>query len=97
MESSNEIRENLRFLERERNFYNDKVVGFNIDLNYLQINWKQICVIYNANLNSVEVKLDKNGWNIIVNENKAGINKLSYVDNNIVRVPKLSCYVLVKE
>ncbi|NFT07542.1 type I pullulanase [Clostridium botulinum] len=97
MESSNEIRENLRFLERERNFYNDKVVGFNIDLNYLQINWKQICVIYNANLNSVEVKLDKNGWNIIVNENEAGINKLSYVDNNIVRVPKLSCYVLVKE
>ncbi|AOR24963.2 type I pullulanase [Clostridium taeniosporum] len=97
MNSSNEIRENLRFLEKNINFYNDKIVAFKINLNNLQSKWKEICIIYNANFNSEEIKLDKSSWSVIVNENKAGIEELTYIEGNVLKIPKLSCYVLVKK
>lgn len=97
MDKSNDIRENLTFLKKNVNFFDCKIVGFKINLKNNKDSWKEICIIYNANFNSVKIKLNKKGWHIIVNENKAGIEELGYISEDEIEIPKLSCYVLVRK
>ncbi|SFD35923.1 type I pullulanase [Clostridium uliginosum] len=97
MNSSNEIRENLMFLEKGKNFNADNVVAFTLKVTSVQDSWYNIAVIYNANTNNVEVTLSESGWSIVVNEKLAGNEELAYIEDNIVKVPKMSCYVLMRK
>ncbi|GAA0078645.1 hypothetical protein UT300005_30240 [Clostridium sp. CTA-5] len=97
MNTSEKIRENLRFLERGVNFYSDRVVAFNIKECLSNSDYNDIVVIYNANRNQVEVKLDKKGWSVVVNENSAGNTELQYIDSDKVSVAGISCYVLIHD
>ena len=56
--------------------------------------WNNIAVIFNASNEEVEVTLPLNDWNIVVNENSAGVETLGNVEGNQVKVAPKSAYVI---
>lgn len=57
--------------------------------------WKNIVVIYNPNNFNIEVKLpNRNGWNVVVNERKAGVETIETIIDDKVKVSKISMLVL---
>ena len=57
--------------------------------------WKDIIVIYNQNDFELEVTLpNKDGWNVVVKDNKAGVDTIETILDNKVKVPKISMMVL---
>ncbi|MBW6409326.1 type I pullulanase [Clostridium weizhouense] len=97
MTTGEDIRENLRFLERGINFYEDRVVAFSIKEYLTDLYCNDIVVVYNANKNSVEVNLNEKGWSVVVNEHAAGNIQLQYIDSDKVSVAGISCYVLIHD
>lgn len=59
--------------------------------------WQQIVVAFNTNKEAVEVILPHKNWVIVVNKEKAGINKLGEIKENRLILPAQSAYVLVDE
>ncbi|MHA0855651.1 type I pullulanase [Paenibacillus sp. CMAA1364] len=58
--------------------------------------WRNIVVIYNANMESVEVRIPeiKEGWNITVNDKIAGTTSLGRIMGHAVLVPRISMMIL---
>ncbi|WP_438347037.1 type I pullulanase [Paenibacillus sp. FA6] len=61
--------------------------------------WRNIVVIYNGNKDAVAVDIPEStaGWNITVNDQKAGTSLLERVIGDTVLVPRLSIMVLYQE
>ena len=96
MNTTEDIQKNLNFLEKGKNFKEDNVVAYTINGKNVKDEWDNIAVIYNANGKEVEVTLHSTDWNIVVNENNAGVKTLGEVNGNKVEVPAKSVYVLYK-
>ena len=94
MNTTTDIQNNLEFLQKGKNFKEENVVAYTINGKDVGDEWDNIAVIFNANNEEVEVTLPLNDWNIVVNENSAGIETLGNVEGNKVKVAPKSAYVL---
>ncbi len=96
MNSNEEIQRNIKFLEKGKNFKDDNVIAYVIDCEEYKDSINKIAIIINGNKEAVEVNLTEDNWTVIGNENTAGLNKITSIDNNSVIVAKESVYILVK-
>ena len=94
MNNTADIQNNLEFLQKGKNFKEDNVVAYTINGKAVGDEWNNIAVIFNASNEEVEVTLPLNDWNIVVNENSAGVETLGNVEGNKVKVAPKSSYVL---
>ena len=94
MNNTTDIQNNLEFLQKGKNFKEENVVAYTINGKDVGDEWDNIAVIFNANNEEVEVTLPLNDWNIVVNENSAGVETLGNVEGNKVKVAPKSSYVL---
>ena len=94
MNNTTDIQNNLEFLQKGKNFKEENVVAYTINGKDVGDEWDNIAVIFNANNEEVEVTLPLNDWNIVVNENSAGVKTLGKVQGNKVKIPQKSSYVL---
>ena len=79
--SNNDIEREIRFLENNES----NVVSFIIS--------NKIIVIHNANEKDITATIPEGNWSVLVNEYKAGIEELSCINGNEVKVPALVSYV----
>jgi pullulanase len=90
MIQSEEIRKNLVFYPCP-----DHVIAFSLNNYAYHDSWKTIFVVYNAGVYSHSVALPENGhWNIVVDDNRAGIETISAFTGDTVDVPGMSAMVL---
>jgi len=91
MTTAEDIKTNLVFMENTE----ANTIGYTINNNANGDKWKDITVLMNANATEVTFTLDKAGWVVVVNENTAGVKKLSTVDGTTVTLAAQSIMVLV--
>lgn len=90
MSKAEEIREHLNFLDSPHGS-----IMFHLKGNANGDSWKSIVVIYNPNDFEVAVNLPNgDGWNLVVNHNKAGVDIIETITDENVKVPKISMMVL---
>ncbi|MBO8160741.1 MAG: type I pullulanase [Thermosipho sp. (in: Bacteria)] len=89
--TADEIKKHLKiFTSKTR-----RVVSFMITGNARNDSWKDILVIYNGNVKSVEYELPEGEWNIVVNGNVAGTEIIEKVSGKLT-LDGISAYVLYK-
>jgi hypothetical protein len=71
-------------------------VAYSINAKILGDPCETIVVIFNGNNKVVSIKLPEKGWDVIVNEKKAGINKIGSIEDNIIKIPSKCSYILKK-
>ncbi|HBT51140.1 MAG TPA: pullulanase, partial [Petrotoga sp.] len=92
MTNSEDIINHIEFFELPREYR--KTVAFIIKDNANNDQWKNIVVVYHAELDSsVQITLPEGKWNLVVNEDTAGTYILDIVEG-VIEVPPLSVYVL---
>lgn len=91
MTSTADIKANLTFYDTTL----ANVVAYTIDNNANGDDWETITVLMNANETEVSYELDRSGWVVVVNEEKAGVEKLSDVSGKTVTIAAHSVMVLV--
>ena len=82
MGSTKEIQENIAF------FNNDDVVSYSIS--------EKIIVIHNNNEFEVKVSIPDGKWNVVVNEDKAGVDIIETINASYICVKPVSYMVLIK-
>ena len=92
MNINKNIKDNLVFLEKGKDFTDDNVVAYT-----LKEGNKKIAVIFNSNNKDVEVKLPENNWSLLVNENIAGIDEIKKIEGNLINIKAKSAYVLISK
>ncbi|MEG2108403.1 MAG: type I pullulanase [Clostridium sp.] len=95
MNSTKDIQENLSFMEKGKNFDKDNIVAYTLDGAKVSDSWNKMAVIFNANKEEANITLPSEGWEVVVNEKKAGTKSLASINGNKVKVPGNSSYVLV--
>lgn len=90
MIQAEEIRRNLVFYPSPNH-----VIAFSLNNYAYHDPWKTIFIVYNAGGYPQNIVLPQNGhWNIVVDENTAGIEPISDFTGNTVDVPAMSAMVL---
>ncbi len=97
MNSSEEIRENLTFLEYGEDFYKSDVVAYKIQDNNGNNLCNTIVVIFNPNDEEVFIDLKECGWSVLVNKEKAGVDEIYSIEDNNITVPSKCAHVLIKK
>ena len=86
-----DLKANLTFLETtEPNF-----VAYTLDNNANGDEWETISVLMNANDYEVSYTMEKSGWVVVVNAEKAGTSKITGISGKTVTVAAHSLVVLV--
>lgn len=91
MNSTEEIQENLKFLDVE----DSNVVAYTLNGSAVNDYWNNIAVMFNSNKEAVDVNIPEGEWVVVVNGEKAGVEALAEVSGSKVTVPAQSSYVLV--
>jgi pullulanase len=91
MTSTADLKANLTFYDTTL----ANVVAYTIDNNANGDDWETITVLMNANETEVSYTLDKSGWVVVVNDEKAGVEKLADVSGKTVTIAAHSLMVLV--
>ncbi|MFT8350480.1 type I pullulanase [Clostridium saccharoperbutylacetonicum] len=97
MNTREEIRKNLSFLEFGEEFYKPNVVAYKIEDNSGKNLCNTIVVIFNPNDEEAYVDLKECGWSVLVNKERAGVEEIYPIQGNNVTVPSKSAYVLIKK
>ncbi|MDR3597529.1 type I pullulanase [Clostridium sp.] len=97
MNSREEIRKNLTFLQYGEDFYKENVVAYKIEDNSGKNLCNTIVVIFNPNDAEAFVDLKECGWSVLVNKERAGVDEIYAITGNNVTVPSKCAYVLVKK
>jgi pullulanase len=97
MNSSDEIRKNLTFLEYGESFYKENVVAYKIEDNSGKNLCNTIVVILNPNDEEAFVDLKQCGWSVLVNKEKAGLDEIYAIAGNSITVPSKCAHVLIKK
>ena len=97
MNLSEEIRENLTFLEYGEDFYKSDVVAYKIQDNNGNNLCNTIVVIFNPNDEEVFIDLKECGWSVLVNKEKAGVDEIYSIEGNNITVPSKCAHVLIKK
>ena len=93
MNTTEEIQNNLTFLNTNQK----NVVAYTLNGKAVGDDWETIAVAFNANEEAVTITLPDSNWNVVVNEQKAGVETLAEVAGNQVTIPAKASYVLVKD
>lgn len=96
MDTNDQIKNNISFMEKGKEFNEDNIVAYTINSKILGDPCETIVVIFNGNDKSVSIKLPDKRWDVIVDENKAGINKIVSIKDNIIKIPAKCSYILKK-
>ncbi|RII36029.1 type I pullulanase [Clostridium chromiireducens] len=97
MNSSEEIKKNLIFLEYGEDFYKENVVAYKIEDNSGKNLSNTIVVIFNPNDEEAFVELKECGWSVLVNKERAGVDEIYAIAGNNVTVPSKCAHVLIKK
>lgn len=92
MRTNKDIQDNIKFIKQEKK----NVVAFTINSKEVGDSYEKIIVIYNGREEEITIDLKEEGFHVIVNKEKAGVDKLFDIIGNKVKVQKKSAYVLVK-
>lgn len=92
MTTAEEISEHLTFLEMPT----EEMVGYKISGHANGDEWEEIVVLFNANKEEQKIVLDRGDWEVVVNDQVAGIVPIENIVGNEVVVPSRSAMVLVK-
>lgn len=97
MNSSEEIKKNLIFLERGESFYKENVVAYKIEDNSGKNLCNTIVVIFNPNDEEAFVDLKDCGWSVLVNKERAGVDEIYAIAGNSITVASKSAHILIKK
>ncbi|MGO5137422.1 type I pullulanase [Clostridium butyricum] len=97
MNSSEEIRKNLSFLNKGESFYKDNVVAYKIEDNSGRNLCNTIVVIFNPNDEETFIDLKECGWSVLVNKEKSGVEEIYSIEGNNITVPSKCAHVLIKK
>ncbi|MDU1315208.1 alpha-1,6-glucosidase domain-containing protein [Clostridium septicum] len=97
MNSKKEIIKNISFFKKGENFNCNNVVGYSINRKEVKDTWDKIVVIFNANNKDITINLPDKNWDIVVNGELSGINSISRIEGDKIKVSAISAYVLVKQ
>lgn len=95
MNSTEDIQNNLTFLENGKDFHGSNVVAYTLNGSAVGDTWNNIAVIFNSGNEDVNVTLPLNDWTLIVNKDKAGVEELAQIKGNKITIPAKTSYVLV--
>ncbi|NME84082.1 type I pullulanase [Clostridium sp. SM-530-WT-3G] len=95
MDKTEDIQKNLTFLKNDVDFKGDNVVAYTLNGKAVGDTWDNMIVMFNSSDKDVKVSLpDDKEWIIVVDSDKAGVQKLGKVKGKIT-VPAKGSYVLV--
>jgi pullulanase len=97
MNSSEEIKKNLTFLERGESFYKENVVAYKIDDKSGKNLCNTIVIIFNPNDEEAFIDLKECGWSVLVNKERAGVDEIYAIPGNSITVASKSAHVLIKK
>lgn len=97
MNSSEEIKKNLIFLEYGEDFYKPNIVAYKIEDNSGNNLCNTIVVIFNPNDEEAFIDLKECGWSVLVNKEKAGVDEIYSIEGNNITVPSKCAHVLIKK
>ena len=97
MNSAEEIRKNLTFLERGESFYKNNVVAYKIEDNSGKNLSNTLVVIFNPNDEEAFIDLKECGWSVLVNKEKAGVDEIYSIAGNSITVPSKCAHILIKK
>lgn len=95
MNNTKDIQKNLKFLENGKDFKGDNVIAYTLNGGTVNDDWNKVAAIFNSSNKEVEVTLPSEKWTVVVNGDKAGVEKLEDIRGSKVIVPANSSYVLV--
>lgn len=96
LDSNKEIQQYIRFFEKDKDFYDNNVVAYNINGQGNFKGWNNVIVIFNVNNKNITVNLPEKHWYLVVNNEKAGLDILKEIKKDNIIVNRKSCFVLVK-
>lgn len=97
MNSNEEIKKNLIFLEKDKAFTDNKVVAYTLNIEGLNNKVTTIVVILNGNDKEIEVNIPNKTWSLIVDEDKAGIDEIREINGQCIKVKGKCAYVLISK
>ena len=89
MVEPSEIEKRLQFMDMPKN-----MVGYVIDGKGLEDSLDEVCVIYNANRTSQQVKIPEGCWKVYINGTNAGTKAIEEKKGSVIIVDPLSAIVL---
>lgn len=92
MHTVENIKTKLRFLEMPESH----MIGYIIEQAEGEP-WQKIVVIFNANNQQQVINLPGENWVVVVNDTRAGVEKLELLKGSLITIPPLAAYVLVDE
>ena len=72
-----------------------QVVAYKIKATYEETQWKEIIVVFNASRRETEINLDEGQWEVLVDNENAGLKGIRTIKEYAV-IPPISAYVMVK-
>lgn len=96
MDNAQDIRNNIYFMKKGTSFNNDNVVGYMIDCNNIDDEFRKIIVIFNANNFPVHICIPMGKWKIYSDGIKASDKSIGQVSGTSILVNERSCYILAK-
>ncbi|OOM73423.1 pullulanase precursor [Clostridium puniceum] len=97
MNSSEEIKKNLTFLERGESFYKENIVAYKVEDKSGKNLCNTIIVIFNPNDEEAFIDLKECGWSVLVNKERAGVDEIYAITGNNITVASKSAHVLIKK
>jgi len=91
MTTADENRTHLAFIETDQS----NVIGYQLKDNANKDAWENIVVLMNSNPEEVTIQLEDRNWVVVVNQDQAGVEKLSTIQGSSVVIPAYTLMVLV--
>lgn len=95
MDSNSDIQENIKFLEKGKEFTDSNVVAYILNTKGKIDEENDILVIFNSNNRDVHVNIPHGKWSLVVNEEKAGIEEIKEIKDSELKVKAKSAYILI--
>ena len=95
MDSNSDIQENIKFLEKGKEFTDSNVVAYILNTKGKIDEENDILVIFNSNNRDVHVNIPHGKWSLVVNEEKAGIEEIKEIRDSELKVKAKSAYILI--
>lgn len=92
MTDAKEIKKNLEFIEKVP----DNCIAYIIKKGISGDSWSEVLVLINPNKTVFEFQIPKNKWNVVVNDNSAGINILDTVESDKIIVNPISAIAMYR-
>lgn len=96
MKTKEEILSNLNFFEDMGIDVPGNCIGYKLNGGGIGDSWKEIIVLINPHRNSMEFRIPKGKWNVVVNKQKAGTEIIKVVSGEKVNVSSISINVLYR-